>query len=369
MVAGFVAGFAAMEAQPAQPLRHRISLYLTNNAIETGYRLLASAGVVQLVPRGEAAVFAFALGLLAYLHQHHRSHLASLMVKPLAILEGNPECDQPATFVHKAVDEPLLHIPKEFAASPAGYVLSGATQALLLGLIIKGLGKAVAAVKTLVATIKAKKAAASGALPNPVREQLLAAGTAGLTIVTNGGTASAVQAVRRWLPLPAASLPTFLENHGLTLFLVSLISLYRITRLITKKLASHCGAEKSAQSTESGEGAGAASCPSSCSHKCLSFLLAALPGFVAGASALFWPSVVISQFVLSQSLDSVWTAATLGSNLLLPPHRGSSILFGLSSALLLYASVWNPSAIRASTRGLLSKLSDNNFTLLPKAKQ
>jgi hypothetical protein len=289
-VAGFTSGFLAMEAQPAQPLRNRVVIMALNLAIESAYKLLASAGIVKLIPNGECIVFACAMAILSYQQKHHTSDVGPMLQRPMAALEGDSSCEKPAVFITATVDE-KLKIPKEFAASPAGYVLSGTLRALFLGLGIGGIQRLLASLKQILSKA----------------------------------------------PAPAtATLPGFLDKHGLALFLATVTFLYRGMRLLTRfpLLAE-----------------------SKWSHL--------LPGFVAGLGSLFYPSVAISQLCLSQAIDGVWKTATT-KQLIVPPRKGRSILFGLATAILFYASVFNKSSIRASALGIFGKLSDGNFTTLPK---
>ena len=286
-VAGFTSGFVAMEVQPAQPLKQRVSIYMLNSAIETAYKLLASAGVVKMIPKGECLVFAVVCSILSYIRQHHKEHVPSLLRKPIDALEGDAACDKPVVFFTQQLDA-KLRIPSEFAASPAGYVVSGTCRVILLSIALK-------LVKSLVALI---------------------------TKVRTGVT-------------PPQG--TFLDRHGLSLFLVVGTTLYRVLRM--------CISSKHLESSK---------------------WTALLPGFVAGLSAFFWPSVTISQLCLAQTLDAVWHILTT-SGRIVSPRKGQSILFGLSTAVLFYASIFNKATVRTSTLGLLGRLSDQNFVLRPKS--
>lgn len=286
-VAGFTSGFVAMEVQPAQPLKQRVSIYMLNTAIETAYKLLASAGVVKMIPKGECLVFAVVCAVLSYINQHHKEQVPSLLQKPIAAVEGDPSCEKPVVFISQQADA-KLKIPSQFAASPAGYVISGTVRALLLSAAVKFVGALIGLVK---------KALGKGA------------------------------------PAPAGS---FLDRHGFSLFLVVGTTLYRVLRM----------------------------CIGSRHHEQAKWT-ALLPGFVAGLSSFFWPSVTISQICLAQSLDAVWQILT-SSGRIVSPRKGQSILFGLSTAVLFYASIFNKATVRPSTLGLLGRLSDGNFVNRPK---
>jgi hypothetical protein len=262
-------------------------MYLLNNAIETTYKLLASAGIIKMIPNGECLTFAFALSILSYMAKHHPERIA--LRKVIEQLEGNPEGDKPAVIISAKADA-VLKIPSEFASSPAGYVVSGAVRAFLLAMVFKSIGSFIELIKRL--------------LKKPV-----------------------VQGDN-----------SFLGRHGFTLFFVFTSTLYRFTRQLTRTPIL-------AQSKYS----------------------ALLPGFVAGLASLFWPSVAVSQFLLSQSLDTIWQTIT-AKNIIIAPKKGHSILFGLATAILFYAATFNPSTVRASTLGLLGRLSSNNFLLRPKNK-
>ena len=299
-----------MEVQPQQPLRQRVLMYMLNVGTETLYRLLASAGLVKLIPKGECAVFTLAAAYLSYVHQHHPEQLANLVKRPLNALEGQPICEKPLTFIHPKVDA-FLRIPTEFAASPVGYIASGSVRALLLGLALKSAGTLLSLIQSLIAHLKSLKAQRSGA-----------------------DTSFAATSLNKAI-LPA-KFPGFLDQYGFILFLVSSTALYRTVRqIIRMPIFKDCK------------------------------LAAALPGFALGLSSFFWPSVVLSQLLFSQALESTYNIVTT-KGWVIPPTKGASILFGICTSLVFYAATFNKKAVRPSTLNLLGKLSNGNFTSLPK---
>lgn len=316
LTAGFVSGFVAMEVQPQQPLRQRVLMYMLNVGTESLYRLLASAGLVKLIPKGECLVFTLAAAYLSYVNLRHPEQLANLVKRPLTALEGQPECEKPLTFVHPKVDA-ILKIPTEFAASPVGYIAAGSVRALLIGLALKAVGAVLGLVGALVQKLKEAKAqrlAAELALsPNSARFPPILPKTTAL-----------------------AKYPGFLDKYGFILFLVSSTTLYRTARqIIRMPILKDCK------------------------------LAAALPGLALGVSSFFWPSVLLSQLMLSQSLESSYNIV-ISKGLVIPPTKGASILFGLCTALVFYAATFDKKAVRPSTLNLLNKLSNGNFASLPK---
>lgn len=291
-------------------------MYMLNVGTESLYRLLASAGLVKLIPNGECAVFALAASYLSYVHLHHPEQLAGLVKRPLVALEGSPECEKPITFVHPKVDA-ILRIPKEFAASPVGYIASGSLRALLLGLAFKSVGALFSLLGSIIAKLKEAKA------------QRLAAELAAKAMPSRFPVV---------LPKGAAlpKIPGFLDKYGFVLFLVSSTTLYRTVRqVIRMPLFKDCK------------------------------LAAALPGLALGLSSFFYPSVVLSQLMFSQSLESTFNIVT-SKGWVIPPTKGASILFGLCTALVFYAATFDKKAVRPSTLNLLNKLSNGNFASLPK---
>lgn len=269
-------------------------MYMLNVGIETAYRLLAAAGLVKLLPKGECLVFALAAAILSYVRQRHPEQLSALMSKPLAAIEDNSSCEEPVTFFSRDLDA-KLKIPRQFAASPVGYILSGTVRASLLAAFIKLLG-------------------------------------------------SVVNLIRSFVPNKSTALPanmessTFFTRHSLSFFIVFGTTLYRIGRLLMNTTLTE-------------------------SHKYAPLL----PGLLAGLASFFYPSVVLSQFLLVQAIESVWKIL-VAKQQVIPPRKGGSIIFGLTSALLLYGAVFEKKAVRPSTLRLLGALSDGNLTQLPKLR-
>lgn len=297
LAAGFASGFLAMEAQKEQPLRRRVIMSMLNMGTETLYRLLASAGVVKLIPKGECLVFALASAFMSYSYLNHREETADLLKRPLEALEGDPKCEKPATFISSRIDA-KLKIPVPFAASPVGYIVSGSLRALLLGLALKSIGK----ILDLLKSLKKTPAAASSAA------QLASLSS------QNG----------------------FLDRFGFVLFLFAATALYRTARQFIRM-----------NQFEDKRWA------------------AYLPGLALGLSSFLYPSLFLSQTTLSQALTSAWNIV-IAKGLIIPPTKGTSILFGACTAVVFYAGVFNKNALRPFAQSLLSKLSDGNFSSLPK---
>lgn len=159
--------------------------------------------------------------------------------------------------------------------------------------------------------------------------------------------------LKAWLILTVVNiLKRSSESNSLANSIAALILLYRVTRLIIMK---HC--TKSGPSTP--ETAQTQSCK-------FSWLADFLPGLVAGVASLLHPSVLISQFTLSQAVFSLWAIVTKKKEWIIPAEHGSSIVFGLCSSILLYSAVFRKSALRPSTATLLNILSNKNFELLPR---